>query len=49
MFSTISKENRSITPEKIIDIIAKYYKLSKSEIQGKSRRQEIVLARHISM
>ncbi len=49
MFSTISKENKSITPEKIIDIIAKYYKLSKAEIQGKSRRQEIVLARQISM
>ncbi len=49
MFSTISKENRSITPEKIIEIIAKYYKLSKSEIQGKSRKKEIVLARHISM
>ena len=49
MFSTISKENRSVTPEKIIEIIAKYYKLSKSEIQGKSRKKEIVLARHISM
>ncbi|MBD5423202.1 MAG: chromosomal replication initiator protein DnaA [Mycoplasma sp.] len=49
MFSTISKENKNITPDKIIEIISRYYKLSKSDIQGKSRRREIVLARQISM
>lgn len=49
MFSTISKENKNITTDKVIDIIAKYYKLSRADIQGKSRRREIVLARQISM
>ncbi|WP_022935388.1 chromosomal replication initiator protein DnaA [Mesomycoplasma moatsii] len=49
MFSTISKENTNITPDKIIEIIAKYYKINKNEILGKSRRREIVLARQISM
>lgn len=49
MFSTISKDNKSITPEKIIEIISKYYKLNKQDILGKSRRKDIVLARQISM
>lgn len=49
MFSTISKDNKNVTSDKVIDIIAKYYKLSKADIQGKSRRREIVLARQISM
>ncbi len=49
MFSTIAKENKVVTPEKIIEIIAKYYKITKNEILGKTRRKEIVLARQISM
>lgn len=49
MFSTISRENKNATPEKILEIVAKYYKLNKNEIIGKSRRQEIVLARQICM
>ncbi len=49
MFSTIAKDNRNVTPDKILDIVAKYYKISKNDILGKSRRREIVLPRQISM
>lgn len=49
MFSTIAKDNRNVTPDKILDIVSKYYKISKIDILGKSRRREIVLPRQISM
>lgn len=49
MFSSISKDNENINPEKIVEIVAKYYNINKSDILGKSRKKDIVLARHISM
>ena len=50
MFSSISKnENKKINPNTIIDIVGKYYNINRSDILGKSRRKEIILARHISM
>lgn len=49
MFSTITKENKNITLEKILETTSKYYKLNPNDIIGKSRRKEIVLARHITM
>ncbi len=49
MFSTITKESKNINAERILDIVSNYYKLNKNDIIGKSRRREIVLARHISM
>lgn len=49
MFSYITKENENATPERIVEIVAKYYNISKVDVLGKSRRKDIVLARHISM
>lgn len=49
MFSSIAKETTNVTPDTIVDIVAKYYGISKNDILGKSRNKEIILARHISM
>lgn len=49
IFSSISKENESVTPDKIVEIVSKYYNLNKTDILGKSRRKDIILARHVSM
>ena len=49
MFSTIAKESKNVTPDKILEIVSKYYKITKNDIIGKSRRREIVLPRQISM
>ena len=49
MFSTISKDNKKATPETILEVVAKYYKVQKNDIVGKSRKKELALARHISM
>ncbi|ADV34013.1 chromosomal replication initiator protein DnaA (plasmid) [Mesomycoplasma conjunctivae] len=42
-----TKEN--ITPDSIIEYVAKYYKIPKKEILGKSRQKDVVLARHIAI
>ncbi|UUD35253.1 chromosomal replication initiator protein DnaA [Mycoplasmopsis caviae] len=42
-----TKEN--ITPDSIIEYVAKYYKIPKKEILGKGRQKDVVLARHIAI
>lgn len=45
----IQESKETITPETIIDYVAKYYKISKKDILGKGRQKEVVLARHIAI
>ncbi|UVD81692.1 DnaA/Hda family protein [Mycoplasma iguanae] len=42
-------ERHNITPEKIIKIVAQYYKLKPNEILGVSRKKEIHIARSIAI
>ncbi|WP_029513449.1 chromosomal replication initiator protein DnaA [Mycoplasmopsis primatum] len=45
----IQQVKEKITPDIIIDYVAKYYKITRSELLGKSRRKDVVLARHIAI
>ena len=49
MFSNIKESNEDINPDQIVEIIANYYNLNKNDVLGPSRKNDIVLARHISM
>ncbi len=49
IFSSLKQQKENITKEKIVDIVAKYYGLTRTELQSKNRRKDIVLGRHISM
>lgn len=37
------------TPEQIIDIVSKYFNLSEKAIKAKTRKREVVVARHLAM
>ena len=49
VFKNMSQVKDTITPDKIIDMVAKYYKLDKSRITARTRKEEVVIARRISM
>ncbi|VEU76603.1 chromosomal replication initiator protein DnaA [Mycoplasmopsis columbina] len=49
ILDTMQKNKENVTAETIIDYVAKHYKISKKDILGKSRKRDIVLARHIAM
>ncbi|WP_051630113.1 chromosomal replication initiator protein DnaA [Mycoplasma simbae] len=49
ILSSIASNKERITPESIVEYVAKYYRVSKKDILGKSRLKDIVLARHIAM
>ncbi|QJG67218.1 chromosomal replication initiator protein DnaA [Mycoplasma phocoenae] len=49
IFKGGEKDKDSITPEKIVDIVAKYYKIDKKKLTGKNRSAPVVLARRICM
>ncbi|MCU4706733.1 DnaA ATPase domain-containing protein [Mycoplasma sp. CSL7503-lung] len=49
IFENIIKNNDNISHENIIKHVAKYYRVSSKEILGKSRKKEIVIARHLSI
>lgn len=49
IFKDIAQNKENITPESVIEHVAKYYKISRKEILGKSRNKDIVLARHIAI
>lgn len=49
IFSSLKQQKENITKERIVDIVAKYYGLTRTDLQNKSRRKDIVLGRHISM
>ena len=44
-----NKNKSSLTPETIISVVSNYYHLSKSQITGKLRREDIAIARHIAI
>ncbi|MCR8612888.1 MAG: chromosomal replication initiator protein DnaA [Mycoplasma sp.] len=48
-FTGVKADAKTITPDRIIQVVADYYNLTKSNITGKSRKEEITQARHISM
>ncbi len=43
----VSDEQEEVTPEKIISAVCDYYKVSKAELLGKSRKAEIVKPRQV--
>ena len=49
VFKNMSQVKDTITPDKIIDMVAKYYKLEKNRITARTRKEEVVIARRISM
>ncbi|MGL5733082.1 MAG: chromosomal replication initiator protein DnaA [Metamycoplasmataceae bacterium] len=49
IFSSLKQQKENITKERIVDVVAKYYGLSRTDLQNKSRRKDIVLGRHIAM
>lgn len=49
ILKNIQEDKKDITPDMVIDYVAKYYKISKRDILGKSRKKDVVLARHIAM
>jgi chromosomal replication initiator protein len=38
-----------LTPQRIINVIARYYKTTRGNIVGKTRKKEVVIARHMAM
>lgn len=48
-FKEVIKNKENITPDLIVDTVGKYYKVLKRDILGKTRKKEIIIARHISM
>ncbi|WP_129687375.1 chromosomal replication initiator protein DnaA, partial [Mycoplasmopsis bovigenitalium] len=49
ILSSIANNKERVTPDVILDYVSKYYKVAKKEIIGKSRKQDIVVARHIAI
>ncbi|RMA79012.1 chromosomal replication initiator protein [Metamycoplasma subdolum] len=49
IFKNVSLVKDNITPEKIIDQVAKYYNLDKRKLTAKTRKEEVVIARRISI
>ena len=46
---TIRIDNRQLTVKKILEKVCDHFQISEAQIQSKSRKQEIVIARQISM
>ncbi|AIA29184.1 chromosomal replication initiation protein DnaA [Mycoplasmopsis californica] len=49
ILQSIASNNERVTTDSIIDHVAKYYKISKKDILGKSRQKNVVLARHMAI
>ncbi len=49
IFDQLKINKEELTPNRIVSVVAHYYKVSATDIYGKTRKQEVVLARHISM
>ncbi|ADE19876.1 chromosomal replication initiator protein DnaA [Mycoplasma crocodyli MP145] len=48
-FKGIIKEIGTISPDTILDAVSKYYKIPKKDMLGKTRKKEVIIARHIAM
>ena len=49
IFQQLPINKEELTPERIINVIVRYYKISKSDIYGKTRKKNVVLARYMAM
>ena len=49
IFKGLSVDPTELTPSRVISVVANYYKINKKDIIGKSRKQNIVVARHIAI
>ncbi|WP_412031552.1 chromosomal replication initiator protein DnaA [Metamycoplasma buccale] len=49
IFKNASQIKDNISPERIIEAVSKYYKIDKRKITSKTRKEDIVMARRISM
>ncbi|AWX42623.1 chromosomal replication initiator protein DnaA [Metamycoplasma cloacale] len=49
IFKNVSQVKEHITPDRIIEVVAKYYKIDRKKITANTRKEEVVIARRISM
>ena len=49
IFKELSVDPSELTPSRVILVVSNYYKINKRDIIGKSRKQNVVTARHIAM
>lgn len=49
IFQNLSLDASELTIGRILRIVSKYYKISKKDIIGKSRKKDIVSARHVGI
>lgn len=49
IFKELTINPVELTPSRVINTVASYYKINKSDIIGKSRKKNIVLARHMAI
>ncbi|MBN0970568.1 chromosomal replication initiator protein DnaA [Mycoplasma phocoeninasale] len=49
IFHNVTQIKENITPERIIDVVSKYYKIDKKKITSNSRKENIVIARRIAV
>lgn len=49
IFKNLSIDPSELTPLRIINVVANYYKINKKDIIGKSRKKEFVSPRHIAV
>ncbi|NQZ29363.1 MAG: chromosomal replication initiator protein DnaA [Mycoplasmatales bacterium] len=49
IFDQLKINKEELTPERIVSTVSHYYKIPKADIYGKTRKQNVVQARHIAM
>lgn len=49
LFKELQIDPKELTPQRIISTVANYYKLKINEINGRTRKSNIVVARHMAM
>ena len=49
IFKDLAVDPSELTPSRIISVVSAYYKINKSDLIGKSRKQSLVQARHIAI
>ncbi len=49
IFDQLKINKEELTPQRIVSTVSHYYKIPKADIYGKTRKQNVVQARHIAM
>ena len=49
IFKNLEIDPKELTPDRILEKVAEYYKIPKAQIVGKSRKKEYVIARHMAI